>query len=86
VVTAATDYIRGSDADIGMLFTAPELEHFYAVDGWMALNDPSIQFGDPAQPELDAGAFVMMQYISDKANAHRGDFERGPIYIGEWMW
>ena len=29
VVSAATDYIRSSDADIGMLFTGTELEAFY---------------------------------------------------------
>lgn len=86
VVTAATDYILRSDVDVGMLFCAPELAHFYAVSGWTAVNYPGIQSGDLDQPELDAGMFVMMLFVSAKAKAHRGDFEHGPIYVGEWTW
>ena len=37
VVEAATASIHNSDADIGMLFTAPELEAFYSISGWTPL-------------------------------------------------
>jgi predicted N-acetyltransferase YhbS len=84
-VTAATDYIRTTDADIGMLFTMPELESFYGSSGWEAINTQGITFGDPNQPRFD-DAYVMMLFLSDKAKTHRADFEHGPIYVGHLLW
>jgi hypothetical protein len=85
VVAAATEYILGSDADIGMLFTAPELEVFYGASGWTRLDKTGVYYGDPAQPKFD-DAFIMMLYISDKAKAHRDDFGQGELFVGEWLW
>jgi hypothetical protein len=84
-VTAATHYIRTTDADIGMLFTMPELESFYGSSGWETINTQGITFGDPDQPRFD-DAYVMMLFLSDKAKAHRADFEHGPIYVGHLLW
>ena len=86
VVVAATDYIFSRDADIAMLFTAPELGSFYASSGgWIALSNHDITFGDPSQPKL-SDEFVMMLFLSDKAKAHHADFECGSIYVGQSMW
>jgi hypothetical protein len=81
-VAAATQFILSSDADIGMLFTDPDLEKFYGASGWLTLGAPGIHFGDPAQPGFD-DAFVMMVFVSEKGKAHHADFAHGPIYIGE---
>ncbi|MEO8392302.1 MAG: GNAT family N-acetyltransferase [Chloroflexota bacterium] len=84
-VAAASDYICTTDADIGMLFTMPELESFYGSSGWITINTQGVTFGDPDQPRFD-DAYVMMLLLSDKAKAHRADFEHGPIYVGHLLW
>ena len=86
VVAAATEYIHSRDADIAMLFTDPQLEPFYASSGgWIALSNHDVTYGDPVQPKL-SDEFVMMLFLSDKAKAHRADFEHGAIYVGDSMW
>ncbi|MBI1257565.1 MAG: GNAT family N-acetyltransferase [Chloroflexi bacterium] len=85
VVAAATEYIFSRDADIAMLFTGTELEPFYAGNGWVALSNHAITFGDPVQPKA-RDEFVMMLFLSDKGKTRRADFERGPIYVGASMW
>lgn len=80
-VAAATDFIRSS-ADVGMLFTAPELEKFYNASGWTLVRDLKIAYGSADQPKYD-DAFTMMVFASDAGKAHRTDFEHGTIYIGE---
>lgn len=83
VVAAATDFIRASGLDIGMLFTMPSLESFYGQNGWVSLNNPGITHGDPTK--LD-DPFAMLLAVSDHAQAHRTDFEHGPIFVGSSMW
>ncbi len=86
VVAAASDYIRASDADVGMLFTYPAIEHFYARYGWTHLSDPGVRWGDPASPQYEADAFMMLLPVSAKALAHRADFDHGPIFVGPTRW
>jgi hypothetical protein len=81
-VAAATEFILNSDADIGMLFTAPELEKFYAASGWAVMPDLGIAYGSAAQPAL-GDEFTMMVFVSEKGKARRADFERGVVYVGE---
>ena len=85
VVAAATEFIQGTDADVGMLFCAPERVPFYAAHGWQQLANPYACFGDPNQPGLN-DEITMMLFLSDKAKARRSDFERGSIYVGEHTW
>jgi hypothetical protein len=87
VVAAVTEFIRSTDADLGMLFTDPVREPFYGAHGWQALKPlPGILSGDPQHPTVDAESFAMMLYLSEKAKAHRDDFLHGPIYVGEDTW
>ncbi len=79
---AATNFIVNSDADLAMLTTDPELEGFYNASGWVAVPDLDITHGDPGQPEL-TDEFLMMLFLTEKAKAHRADFERGIVYVGE---
>jgi len=85
VIAAASDYIRAKDADVGMLFTMPELESFYGSGGWETVNTQGITFGDPAQPKFD-NAFVMMLFVTEHGRAKRDCFNRGPIYVGSTLW
>ena len=85
VVAAATASICASSADVGMLFTYPALETFYGNCGWVHLSDPGIHYGDPANPKFE-NAFTMMVFVSERAKAHRADFDRGPIYVGASRW
>ena len=86
VVAATSDYIRASDADIGMLFTYPAIEHFYARYGWEHLPQPGVTYGDPVNPKRDPDAFLMLLPVSAKAHAHRADFDHGPIHVGISTW
>lgn len=86
VVAAASDYIRASGADIGMLFTYPAIEHFYARYGWEHLPEPGVTYGDPDNRQHDADAFIMLLPVSAKAHAHRADFDKGPIDVGPSRW
>lgn len=85
VVEAATDYILRSDADMGMLFTAPELASFYGQNGWVGLPDLESTYGDPAQPKIN-DEFVMILFVTEHAKQHRADFEQGSIYVGASLW
>jgi GNAT superfamily N-acetyltransferase len=85
LVAAVTDYIRGSDVDMGMLFTGIDLHPFYQANGWIPLKREGVYYGDPAAPKF-ADAHTMMLYVSEHAKAHRDDFEQGDLFVGESMW
>lgn len=85
VVEAATNYLRGSDVDAGMLFTGPDLHPFYQANGWIPLKKEGVYYGDPAQPKFE-DAHILMLYVSEHAKAHRDDFEQGDLFVGESMW
>jgi predicted acetyltransferase len=85
IVEAATDYIRKSDADVGMLFTGTDLHPFYRQHGWTTLEREGVHYGDPKQPEF-SDSHLMILPVSEKGKAHRDDFERGNLYVGAWTW
>ncbi len=85
IVDAVTEYIRASDADVGMLFTGLNLHPFYGRSGWSTLNREGVYFGDPQQPEF-SDSHVMILPVSEKGIAHRDDFERGSLYVGAFTW
>jgi GNAT superfamily N-acetyltransferase len=84
-VSAATEFILNSDADIGMLFTAPELEKFYGASGWTAGHNLVICYGSADAPKESHEEFTMMVFASEKGKSHRADFERGAVYVGEHL-
>ena len=85
VVAAASDSIRSSDADIGMLFTGLELHPFYRGNGWMTVNRDGVYYGDPEHPQ-QSDAHLMILPVSEKGIAKRDDFERGLLYVGDFTW
>lgn len=83
VLSAATDFIRRSDADAGVLFCDPGLESFYAADGWLKTASPTRQ-GDPERYTIYHPSRMML-FVSKKGLEHREDFECHPMYV-DWPW
>lgn len=86
VMEATTAYIQASDADVAMLFCAPELVPFYEACGWSLMANNQLSYGPPAEPTLDEGATWLMLFVSDKGRQARPLFEQRPVYIGPYMW
>lgn len=85
VVEAATQFIRASAADLGMLFCDPKRRRFYGQSGWQHL-EATILAGAEGQEQPFTDEPMMIQYLSDKAKARRADFEGATIYVGEDTW
>ncbi|MBI1257564.1 MAG: GNAT family N-acetyltransferase [Chloroflexi bacterium] len=85
VVAAASDAIRSSDADLGMLFAGLGHHPFYQRNGWTPLKREGVYYGDPQKPE-HSDSHLMILPVSDKAIAHQEDFERGSLYVGPETW
>lgn len=85
VVEAATQFIRASNADVGMLFCDPKRRGFYGQSGWLPL-EATILVGTEGQAKPFTNEPMMILYLSDKARAHRADFEGATIYVGEDTW
>ncbi|MEO8608220.1 MAG: GNAT family N-acetyltransferase [Chloroflexota bacterium] len=86
VVEAATKIIRESDADIALLWTEQQNIGFYGRSGWETLPGLVTLVGDPQNPKVYADEPALMQFLSDKGQAARPDFEHGRVYVGAWTW
>jgi predicted acetyltransferase len=81
VVTAGTDYILRSDADIAMFYCEPSLVNFYARHSWESM-DRSVSFiEDKGQPVRVDDEILMMIFLSPKGQSRRAAFEDKPIYL-----
>ena len=83
ILSAATDFIRTSNADVGVLFCDPSLENFYASEGWWTTHSPT-RLGQPEHYEVYTPSRMML-FISEKGLVSREDFERQPLYV-DWPW
>lgn len=87
-VEAATKYILASDADLAILWTAPEspfLEQFYAAFGWQHYESVKLRFYvDERSSEDDA--FRMMLFVSERVKQIRQAFDEKPIFFGPYPW
>ena len=84
VVQVATDYIRKSDTDIGILFCDSDLLSFYAKSGWVAV-DAATLIGARSNPTT-LNEPRMMLFISEKGEAAQQAFKDAPLYFGESWW
>lgn len=85
IVDATSDFISSSDADLGMLFTSPDLFAFYEKSGWSTLTREGVYAGDPQHPDyVDAHSMILP--VSEKGRSCREDFERGNLYVGDFTW
>ncbi len=85
VVRAGTDYIDGSDADIGIFHCEPSLAPFYSRAGWTPLPGATTLEGNPAAPEV-SGELLIMRFLTLKGERARQAFASEPFYFGEVTW
>jgi GNAT superfamily N-acetyltransferase len=85
VVEKATEILQQSDADIGMFHCDSDLCEFYKKSGWEPVEVAVTLVGDKNKPEKSE-ELMMMLFLSDKAKAHKKDFETIPLYFGEDTW
>jgi GNAT superfamily N-acetyltransferase len=83
ILSAATDFIRTSNADAGILFCDPSLESFYAADGWRRAHSPT-RLGKPDHYEVYQPSRMML-FVSERGLAHKKDFDLEPLYV-DWPW
>ena len=81
LVAAGTDYIRRSDADVGMFHCAPALRDFYARAGWIPIDGATTLIGRRDAPDV-VDEVMMMQFLSERGRAGRADFARVPVFFG----
>src|SRR5690349_19255161 len=86
IVTAATDALRASDADLAMLFCGAPLERFYTDCGWTPMKTARVMFGDREAPTLKDDNVVMMVFVSERGKALRDVLARESIYVGVSTW
>lgn len=84
IVKAATDYILRSDVDLGLLFCEPQLESFYASNGWTAQNIAVTRIGSSDNYKQYA-SLRMILGVSDKGKKAYADFENFAMYI-QYIW
>jgi hypothetical protein len=61
------------------------LGRWYEDCGWTALPNAITLIGDENQPAV-RDELLMMLFLSEKAAAHRTDFENIPFYFGDSTW
>jgi GNAT superfamily N-acetyltransferase len=85
VVQAASAHLSAGSFDMALLWTAPDMEHFYGRCGWE--HHPGIRTfkGPQASPEF-YDAFTMVRFLSDRSQKSRADFEAYPVYVGQYSW
>ena len=86
VVAAATQHLRGSGADIAMLFTGPPRRGFYERLGWEPIDGAQILFGKPGDPPQREEGLTMMLFLSEKGCRDRSVFEQQPVHVGPYTW
>lgn len=85
IVAAGTEYIRQTDADVGMFHCDAALKPFYERLGWTPMETAVTLVGDKDNP-VPADELLMMLFLSETAQRHRENFETHPIYFGANTW
>ena len=83
ILQAATEFIRQSDVDAGILFCDRLLERFYEARGWVCTDSPT-RLGS-VDRYTEYAPSRMMLFVSQKGIHGKADFETQPIYI-DWPW
>ena len=85
IVNAGTDYIKLSDADIGIFTCDLSLERFYSRCGWIPMKDATVLIEPEGKPII-ANKPMMMLFLSEKGKRGRPAFEREPVHFGYRSW
>ncbi|MGL5943590.1 MAG: GNAT family N-acetyltransferase [Waterburya sp.] len=79
----ATEMIRQSEVDLGILYCDPKIRTFYMLEGWATTGSPT-RFGNPSEYE-NSEEQRMMIFLSDMGKQNKTDFEKLPLYV-DWTW
>ncbi len=85
IVDAGTNYIKESDADIGMFHCDPGLEPFYSRSGWIPMRNSTTLIG-PKDSPIVSDELMMMLFLSEKGKRGRSTFESEPVYFEDTTW
>jgi len=80
VISAATNYILHSGADMGLLFCTLQLVPFYAACGWKISNKSDTRIGTPTKYHACTNARMVLA-VSDKGKQACLFFETNPMHI-----
>ncbi len=87
VVAAATALMTNRpDADIGLLWTAPDHVGLYAGAGWREMATMTTLYGDRSAPEAHDQERAMMLFISPKGVAQATAFDGTDVHVGDEPW
>jgi predicted acetyltransferase len=86
VVTAATEFLRQSDADFALLFCGERVSGLYKRVGWEQLDRVRIDFGDKQNPQTYRDGLLMGMFLSQRARTARSQLEGSPLYVGPNTW
>ncbi|HEU4327590.1 MAG TPA: GNAT family N-acetyltransferase [Roseiflexaceae bacterium] len=81
VLNLATRHILASDVDLGILFSAPGIEPFYAADGWEQIESPTY-VGRPGHERIQ-DAPKMALWVSEAGRRARSAFVSAPLRVAE---
>lgn len=79
----AADYIRSEKPDISVFTCSPKRIGFYTGGGWQVLEGTCLVGGTKSAPfrSDSLGLVTMICFLSEKAKAHRQDFENTDIVL-----
>ncbi len=84
ILKLATDYIKNSDVDAGILFCESNVEAFYTAHGWETAR-ATARKGTPENFEEHEHILTMILYVSEKSRQGKVDFDSQPLYV-KWLW
>lgn len=85
LVAAATERIRGSNADIGLFVCPPARRGFYEAAGWTPM-DAAALFGGPRSNSRRCEELTVMGFFSEKGERGRRTFAAEPIFFDDELW
>jgi hypothetical protein len=85
LVGAASEYIRGSDADVAMLFCGERVSSLYRRCGWKHITPPRIMFG-PLHAPQEYRDVLMMLFVSPLGQRMLEALSSQPLHVGERTW
>lgn len=83
VVTAASEYVRGSDVDLSILFCEPAMEPFYAACGWRTASGTTYLASPGGYRPMEEARMILL--VSERARQHADELLCTALYL-PWHW
>ena len=85
IVKTGTEYIRQTDADIGIFCCDPILQGFYSNCGWIPMEKTTVVI-EPEDRPVIVEEMTMMLFLSESGKRGRPAFETEPVHFGYRSW